>query len=90
MNKEQIGEKVDEVKGRVEQSVYEAVDDQVLANERAGDRVKGAAKETWDSVKEAAAAAAKQHHREAKRHANKARANVPGRPIDTVIPRSGG
>jgi uncharacterized protein YjbJ (UPF0337 family) len=79
MNKEQIGGKMDEVKGRVKQSVGEAVDDQVLANERVVDQVKGAVKETWDSVKETAAAAAKRHHREAERYANKVRANVRGR-----------
>jgi uncharacterized protein YjbJ (UPF0337 family) len=79
MNKEQIGGKIDEVKRRGKQSVGEAVDDQVLTNERVVDQVKGAVKETWDSVKETAAAAAKRHHREAERHANKARADFRGR-----------
>jgi uncharacterized protein YjbJ (UPF0337 family) len=76
MNKEQISGKMDEVKGGVKQSVGEAVDDRILANERVVDQVQGAVKENWDSVKETAAAAAKRHHREAERHANKARANV--------------
>jgi uncharacterized protein YjbJ (UPF0337 family) len=54
MNEEQVSGKVDQVKGKVKQGVGEAVGNDDLANRGVADQVKGAAKETWGNVKDAA------------------------------------
>jgi uncharacterized protein YjbJ (UPF0337 family) len=54
MNKDQVAGKVDQVAGKVKQGVGEAVGDDNLANRGVADQVKGAAKETWGNVKDAA------------------------------------
>jgi uncharacterized protein YjbJ (UPF0337 family) len=57
MNKDTASGKVDQIKGKVKQSVGEAVGNERLANAGAADQVKGAAKETWGQTKDAAKAA---------------------------------
>ena len=54
MNKDQVEGKVDQVTGKVKQGVGEAVGNDDLANRGVADQVKGAAKETWGNVKDAA------------------------------------
>ncbi len=54
MNKDQVAGKVDQVTGKVKQGIGEAVGNDDLANRGVADQVKGAAKETWGNVKDAA------------------------------------
>jgi uncharacterized protein YjbJ (UPF0337 family) len=54
MNKDQVTGKVEQVAGRVKQGVGETLGNQKLANQGVADQVKGAAKETWGNVKDAA------------------------------------
>ena len=54
MNKDQVAGKVDQATGKVKQGVGEAVGNDDLANRGVADQVKGAAKETWGNVKDAA------------------------------------
>ncbi|MHB1935929.1 MAG: CsbD family protein [Acidobacteriaceae bacterium] len=61
MNKDQVAGKADQVKGKIKQGVGEAVGNDDLANRGVGDQVKGAAKETWGNVKDAANKTHEQH-----------------------------
>ena len=61
MNKDQVAGKVDQVAGKVKQGVGEAVGNDNLANRGVADQVKGAAKETWGNVKDAARDVKKKH-----------------------------
>jgi uncharacterized protein YjbJ (UPF0337 family) len=54
MNKDQVSGKIDQVTGKVKQGVGETVGNDDLANRGVADQVKGAAKETWGNVKDAA------------------------------------
>ncbi|MES2221928.1 MAG: CsbD family protein [Acidobacteriota bacterium] len=54
MNKDQVAGKVDQATGKLKQGVGEAVGNDDLANRGVADQVKGAAKETWGNVKDAA------------------------------------
>jgi uncharacterized protein YjbJ (UPF0337 family) len=54
MNKNTAEGKFDQVKGKMKQSVGEAIGNDRLANSGAADQVKGAAKETWGNAKDAA------------------------------------
>jgi len=54
MNKDQVAGKADQVAGKVKQGVGEAVGNENLANRGVADQVKGAARETWGNVKDAA------------------------------------
>ncbi|MHB8388965.1 MAG: CsbD family protein, partial [Acidobacteriaceae bacterium] len=54
MNKDQVEGKTDQVAGKIKQKVGEAVGNDNLANRGVADQVKGAAKETWGNVKDAA------------------------------------
>jgi uncharacterized protein YjbJ (UPF0337 family) len=64
MNKDQVSGKVDQVTGRVKEKVGEAVGNDRLANAGVADQVKGAAKETWGNVKDAAHTSASHARRE--------------------------
>jgi uncharacterized protein YjbJ (UPF0337 family) len=57
MNTEKVEGKFDQAKGKIKQSVGEAVGNDRLANSGVADQVKGAAKETWGHAKDAAGAA---------------------------------
>jgi uncharacterized protein YjbJ (UPF0337 family) len=83
MNKDQVTGKVERAVGRVKQGVGEALGNQNLANQGVADQVKGAAKETWGNVKDAAAVTADRHHKEAERKADDARAEVRER-VDAI------
>jgi uncharacterized protein YjbJ (UPF0337 family) len=69
MNKDQVAGKADQVTGKVKQKVGEAVGDENMANRGVGDQVKGAAKETWGNVKDAA-------NQDAKEDAHNTRENI--------------
>ena len=69
MNKEQVSGKIDQVTGKVKQGVGGAVGNQDLANRGVADQVKGAVKETWGNVKDAA-------DKNSEEHANRTRENI--------------
>ena len=54
MNKDQVTGKVEQAAGWVKQEVGEVIGNQKLANQGVAEQVKGAAKETWGDVKDAA------------------------------------
>lgn len=54
MNTDQIKGKLEQVVGKVKEGFGEAVGDNKTANEGLGDQVKGASRETWGNVKDAA------------------------------------
>jgi uncharacterized protein YjbJ (UPF0337 family) len=56
MNNSTATGKFDQVKGKVKQSVGEAIGNDKMANSGAADQVKGAAKEAWGHTKDAATA----------------------------------
>jgi uncharacterized protein YjbJ (UPF0337 family) len=76
MNKDQVTGKVEQAAGRIKQGVGETFNNQKLANQGVADQLKGAAKETWGNVKDAADVSADRHHKEAERKANDARSGV--------------
>lgn len=63
MNKDQVAGKADQVAGKIKQGVGKAVGNENLANRGVADQVKGAAKETWGNVKDAANQAHEQQAR---------------------------
>ena len=54
MNTDQIKGKFEQVVGKVKEGFGEATGDDKTANEGLGDQVKGATRETWGNVKDAA------------------------------------
>ncbi|MDP9038077.1 MAG: CsbD family protein [Acidobacteriota bacterium] len=52
MNDTKAAGKFDQVKGKIKQSVGEAVGNERLANSGAADQVKGSAKEAWGAAKD--------------------------------------
>jgi uncharacterized protein YjbJ (UPF0337 family) len=54
MNNSTVEGKFDQMKGKIKQAVGETTGNETLANSGAADQVKGAAKETWGNVKDAA------------------------------------
>jgi uncharacterized protein YjbJ (UPF0337 family) len=54
MDKDRVSGKFDQTIGKTKEKIGEAVGNQKLANEGVADQVKGAAKETWGNVKDAA------------------------------------
>ena len=53
MDENRVEGKFDQIKGKVKQSVGEAVGNEHMANSGAADQVKGAAKESWGATKDA-------------------------------------
>jgi uncharacterized protein YjbJ (UPF0337 family) len=76
MNKDKISGKVNQVTGRIKESVGETVGNQKLANEGVVDQAKGAAKETWGNAKDAAKDSAQRHQEQTEERANEARSKV--------------
>lgn len=66
MNKETVTGQIDQLTGKIKQSVGETIGNQKLANSGAAEQVKGAAKETWGRVKDTAHEVGEQHRAEAK------------------------
>ncbi|WP_058188841.1 CsbD family protein [Terracidiphilus gabretensis] len=69
MNTDQVKGKAEQVVGKIKQGTGQAVGNDKLANSGVADQVKGAARETWGNVKDAAQS-------EHKEHANHARDRV--------------
>jgi uncharacterized protein YjbJ (UPF0337 family) len=76
MTRDQVAGKVEHAMGHVRQAIGEAIGSQKLANQGIAEQVKGAARETWGNVKDAATVSADRHEREAQQSANAVRANV--------------
>lgn len=76
MNQDTVEGKFDQVKGKVKQSVGEAVGNERLANSGAVDEVKGAAKEAWGNTKDAAKAVADDAHAHAEAHGHDVRSKI--------------
>src|ERR1700689_3086982 len=84
MNKDQASGKFDRAVGKVKQGVGEAVGSDKLANEGVADQAKGAAKETWGNVKDAAEQVKQSHTEQASDKANEVRGKI-SRKIDNSI-----
>ena len=76
MNRETAEGKFDQMKGKVMQSVGEAVGNSKLANSGAADQVKGAAKEAWGNTKEAVQSVSRDAGERAEAHAHDVRARI--------------
>jgi uncharacterized protein YjbJ (UPF0337 family) len=76
MNKDTVTGKIDQAKGKVKQTVGEAVGNERLANSGAADQVKGAAKEAWGNTKDAAHAVSTNVHMRNEQRASDARVNA--------------
>jgi uncharacterized protein YjbJ (UPF0337 family) len=76
MNRDTTEGKFDQMKGKVKQSVGEAVGNQRLGNSGAVDQVKGAAKEAWGNTKDAAKSVADDAHAHAESHSHDVRAKI--------------
>jgi uncharacterized protein YjbJ (UPF0337 family) len=76
MNRDSAEGKFDQLKGKVKQSVGEAVGNQKLAYSGTVDQVKGQAKEAWGNTKEAAQAVSDDAHARAETHGNDVRAKI--------------
>jgi uncharacterized protein YjbJ (UPF0337 family) len=72
MDKDRVSGKFDQGIGKAKEKIGEAVGNRKLANEGVADQVKGAAKETWGNMKDAARTT---HDREAAEAENSANAN---------------
>jgi uncharacterized protein YjbJ (UPF0337 family) len=76
MNRDTAEGQFDQLKGKVKQSVGEAVGDNKLANSGTADQVKGAVKEAWGNTKDAAQAVADSAHAHAQAHGDDVRAKI--------------
>jgi uncharacterized protein YjbJ (UPF0337 family) len=70
MDKDQVAGKVDQGIGKAKEKLGEAVGNQKLANQGVADQVKGAAKETWGNMKDAARTTHDRHVAETEDAAN--------------------
>ncbi len=68
MNSDQVKGKAEQVMGKIKQGTGEAVGNDSLANRGVAEQVKGAARETWGNVKDAAQSEHKHHADEARDH----------------------
>ena len=75
MDKDQVTGKLDQAVGKAKERFGEAVGNEKLANEGVAEQIKGAAKETWGNVKEAARTTHDRHvaETEASAHADRDR-----------------
>ena len=76
MNRDTTEGKFDQLKGKVKQSVGEAIGNTKLANSGAADQVKGATKEAWGSAKDAARAVTDKAHAHAESHGHDVRTKI--------------
>jgi uncharacterized protein YjbJ (UPF0337 family) len=70
MDKDRVSGKFDQGIGKAKEKIGEAVGNQKLANEGVADQVKGAAKETWGNMKDAARTTHDRQAAEAEESAN--------------------
>jgi uncharacterized protein YjbJ (UPF0337 family) len=76
MDKDQVSGKFDQTIGKAKEKLGEAVGNQKLANQGVADQVKGAAKETWGNVKDAARTTHDRHAAETEDSASVKRENI--------------
>lgn len=76
MNRNTTEGKFDQFKGKVKQSVGEAIGNDKLANSGTADQVKGAAKEAWGNAQDAVGAASADAHAYAEAHKHDVRAKI--------------
>jgi uncharacterized protein YjbJ (UPF0337 family) len=76
MNRDITEGKFDQFKGKVKQSVGEALGNDKLANSGTVDQVKGAAREAWGNAKDAAGAASADASANAEAHKHDVRAKI--------------
>jgi uncharacterized protein YjbJ (UPF0337 family) len=76
MNRDTTEGKLDQLKGKVKQSVGEAVGNDKLANSGTADQVKGAAKEAWGNAKDAVKAVSGDAHAHAESHGHDVREKI--------------
>lgn len=69
MDKDRVAGKFDRTIGKAKEKLGDAVGNQKLANQGVADQLKGAAKETWGNMKDAARTAHDRHTAEASRAA---------------------
>jgi uncharacterized protein YjbJ (UPF0337 family) len=82
MDKDQVAGKFDQAVGKVKEKTGDAVGNQKLANQGVADQMKGAAKETWGNVKDAAATTQDRHAAEANVSAREDRGSVSDKVTD--------
>ncbi len=82
MNSDQVKGKADKMVGKVKQGVGEMTGNDRLANKGVADQVKGAAKETWGNVKDAAHEAGKTREAERQHKNDEMRDNIAGKVED--------
>src|ERR1700747_1438873 len=73
MDKDQVSGKLDQAVGKAEERLGEAVGNEKLANQGVAKQIKGAAKETWGNVKDAARTTPDRHVAETQASANEGR-----------------
>jgi uncharacterized protein YjbJ (UPF0337 family) len=76
MNRNTTEGKFDQLKGKVKQSVGEAIGNDKLANSGTADQVKGAVREAWGNAQDAVGAAAADAHAHAQAHKHDVRAKI--------------
>jgi uncharacterized protein YjbJ (UPF0337 family) len=76
MNRDTTEGKFDQLKGRVKQSVGEAIGNDKLANSGTADQVKGNVREAWGNAKDAAGAASVDAGTRADAHKHDVRAKI--------------
>ena len=78
MNRNRTEGKFDQIKGKVKQSVGEAIGNEKLANSGAVDQVKGAANEAWGNAKDAARTVIQDHQARAEAKHAEVKQNAAG------------
>jgi len=76
MNTNTTEGKFAQIKGKVKQSVGEAVGNEKLANSGTADQVKGAAKEAWGNTQDAAKSVSEDAHAHAEAHGHDVRSKI--------------
>jgi uncharacterized protein YjbJ (UPF0337 family) len=76
MDKDRVSGKLDQASGRAKEKLGEAVGNERLANEGVAKQIKGAAKETWGNVKDAARTTHDRHMAETETTASEDRENL--------------
>ena len=76
MDKDQVAGKFDQTMGKAKEKLGDAVGNQKLANQGVADQVKGAAKETWGNVKDAASTTHDRHVAETEKSSTENREGI--------------
>jgi len=82
MNTDQVKGKAQQVVGKVRQEAGELIGNDKLANKGVAEQVKGAVRETWGNVKDAAEKETKAHEAEHHEHAHQTRDHIANKTQD--------